>query len=1074
MRKKFFSLILILCLIFPYSFMLASCGKKDNNSDGGSGGGAGGGSGSGGGTPQVAASGFEFSYSGSEAIVEGLSDTNNKTELVIPSSVKIDGNTYTVTSVADSAFEDESLITAVTLPSTIKEIGEKAFADCNLLSKVEIPNNIEKIGENAFEDSYFLREIKVYKQGNYVTKNGRKLTLVVPENLISTGYQNKKSLTMESDFVADGVFKNYTGLDSVSIIGGDNFDFIIGDYAFYNTAIEDFSISGSIKTIGAFGLYSSGLERIMDTSKLTKIGEQGLACLNLSRTFEISVGLTDIGKGAFNGANYKFRVDENNPKFSSDEKGNLYNKDKTHLINFVETTTSNTLEIPKNVKTIGEYCYSGRMSGGSVTLNFETGSALETIGDYAFYNTKFATINFPASLKTIGDYAFYTSGAQTSLNFGTCKLTEIGDYAFYNMNSASSGTQYFQINAADEGLVIGDYALGNFSEYKIKYNGPITFGANVNGFTFSQFSFVSKNGTYYADYNFTGNLMYKDPVSGNVTLLYAKKAYTGEEDYVVPDGVKYIADNAFSGNDYLESVTIPASVERIGDKAFYDCISLATVSIEAESNLKYIGDYAFANTNVTSFIIPDGVEEVGDRAFSYEREEYTGQGDYHWFNRITSINIPASLTKIGEGAFEGNLTISSFDSSNPAYAFVDGILYTKDMKNLICCSTSAPANVVIPATCELIKPFAFYNCTLDNLSFEANSNMTLIGKEAFVKLTIAEEIVLSNTITEIGERAFKEFYGTFVTIPENVNEIKKDTFKDANLDAVFLSDNLKEIQETAFYDSRITGNITIPKGVEKLGEAVFREAQFGGISFEDNATALTEIPNYAFYYVISESNFVLPEGIVYVGEYAFTKRTGYSYFAEINLPVSLAVIDDYGFYNATTDYSIKYNNKIKYVGDYAFYSTSFDFSFGDIYSEGHPVSERFSELKFIGDFAFAENSTHLTRFVISEKLEFIGASAFKNTHCSFWYEGNTKLKYICDGAFVSATGTFTIARSVKFIGTNIFSASKITSVIFEDPANWLVYGSAGGAVDKTSLESSSSAKNYLTGSMMQKNRIYKV
>ncbi len=1069
MKKKFFSLILILCLIFPYSFLLVSCGKKDNNSggDGGSGGGAGGGA------PQAAASGFEFSYSGSEAVVEGLSDANNKTELVIPSSVKIDGNTYTVTSVADFAFENERFISSVTLPSTIKEIGEKAFADCNLLSKVEIPNNIEKIGENAFEDTYFLREIQVYKHGIYTTKNGRKLTLVVP----NSNNQNVTSVFMETDFVADGVFKNYTGLDSVNIVGNNSFDMVIGDYAFYNTDIENFSISGNIKTIGDFGLYGSGLERIINTSKLTKIGEQGLGGLNLSRTFDISAGLTDIGLGAFCGASYKFSVDASNPKFSSDTKGNLYNKDKTHLINFVETTTGDSLEIPKTVKTIGEYCFSNK-SNSSVTLNFETDSVLESIGDYAFYDSNFKTINFPSTLKKIGDYAFYNmSSTQQELNFGTCKLIEIGDYAFYNIMSRTEGIQYFQINAADEGLVIGDYALGNFSEYRIKYDGPITFGTNVNGFAYSEFWFLSNKGAYYSEtqrpVTGSGNLMYKDPVSGDVTLLYAKKAYTGEEDYVVPDGVKYIADNAFSGNEYLESVTIPASVERIGDKAFYDCTSLSTVTFKENSGLKYIGDYAFANTLVTSFTIPNGVEEIGDRAFSYEREEYAGQGDYHWFNRITSINIPASLTKIGEGTFEGSLTISSFDSSNPAYAFVDGILYTKDMKTLICCSASASADIVIPAACELIKPFAFYNCTLDNLSFEANSKMTSIGKEAFLKLKINEDFVISNTITEIGERAFKEFYGTFVTIPENVTEIKKDTFKDVNLDAVFFNDNLKEIQETAFYGSIITGNITIPKSVEKLGTGAFRESQFGGITFEDNETALTEIPNYAFYYVICESNFVLPEGIVSIGEYAFTTRTGYSYFAEINLPVSLAVIDDYGFYNATTDFSIKYNNKIKYVGDYAFYSTGFDFGFGDIYSEGYPVSERFNELKFIGDYAFAENSTHLTRFVISAKLEFIGAFAFKNTHCSFLYEGNTKLKYICDGAFVSVTGTFTIARSVKFIGSNIFSSSKISGVIFEDPTNWFVGGVDGNAVDKSSLETSSSAKNYLTGTMMDTEKLYK-
>ena len=92
--------------------------------------------------------------------------------------------------------------------------------------------------------------------------------------------------------------------------------------------------------------------------------------------------------------------------------------------------------------------------------------------------------------------------------------------------------------------------------------------------------------------------------------------------YAIPEGVKRIRDKAFYHCYYLREVSIPSSVEYIGEMAFFKCSEMA------------------------SPVLPEGLKEIGKDAFSYcERKT---DGDIKGF---TSINIPASVEKIGDFAF---------------------------------------------------------------------------------------------------------------------------------------------------------------------------------------------------------------------------------------------------------------------------------------------------------------------------------------------------------------------------------------------------------------------------------------
>ena len=109
------------------------------------------------------------------------------------------------------------------------------------------------------------------------------------------------------------------------------------------------------------------------------------------------------------------------------------------------------------------------------------------------------------------------------------------------------------------------------------------------------------------------------------------------ENFIIPDSVTSIGDNAFSGCKFLQSVTIPDSVTSIGDWAFYGCSSLQSVTIP--DSVTSIGDRAFGSCeSLQSVTIPDSVTSIGNFAFA-------------GCSSLQSVTIPDSVTNIGNCVF---------------------------------------------------------------------------------------------------------------------------------------------------------------------------------------------------------------------------------------------------------------------------------------------------------------------------------------------------------------------------------------------------------------------------------------
>lgn len=123
-------------------------------------------------------------------------------------------------------------------------------------------------------------------------------------------------------------------------------------------------------------------------------------------------------------------------------------------------------------------------------------------------------------------------------------------------------------------------------------------------------------------------------IDGNGCLM----SYNGTGGKItIPNGVKIIGENAFSGNNTIFSIKMPSSVTKIERGAFDSCSSLKEITFSKK--LSMIGDSSFWGcTSLKTVSIPDSVKKIGIGAF--------GNCD-----NLKSIYIPKTVKEIGNYAF---------------------------------------------------------------------------------------------------------------------------------------------------------------------------------------------------------------------------------------------------------------------------------------------------------------------------------------------------------------------------------------------------------------------------------------
>ena len=124
--------------------------------------------------------------------------------------------------------------------------------------------------------------------------------------------------------------------------------------------------------------------------------------------------------------------------------------------------------------------------------------------------------------------------------------------------------------------------------------------------------------------------------------------------------------NELSIPSSVENDGIPYMVVSIGERAFYNCSGLTSVSIP--NSVRIIGDEAFVNcSGLTSITIPNSITSIGN--YDYVSNVFKG------CSKLAEINV---------------------ENDNTNYSSEEGVLFNKDKTTLICCPAGKTGTYTIP------------------------------------------------------------------------------------------------------------------------------------------------------------------------------------------------------------------------------------------------------------------------------------------------------------------------------------------------------------------------------------------
>ncbi len=394
----------------------------------------------------------------------------------------------------------------------------------------------------------------------------------------------------------------------------------------------------------------------------------------------------------------------------------------------------------------------------------------------------------------------------------------------------------------------------------------------------------------------------------------------GLTNIVIPSSVTSIDAWSFSDCTGLTSMAIPSSVTSIGEGAFYRCTSLMSVTIP--NSVTAIGKEAFSDcTSLMSVAIPDSVTEIWPQAF-YDCTSLTSVtipnsvtvirwDTFAYCTSLTKVHIPAGVTDIERSAFYGctALTELTVAEENASYTAENGVLFSKDMTEIVLCPAKKSGSYTIPNSVTNIGGSAFDGCTgLTDIVIP--NSVTSIGDSAFDGCTGLTSIAIPHSVTSIGGWVFSGCKSlATITIPNSVTNIGDGAFSGCTgLTSVIIPDGVTDIGDFTFSDCTGLTNVVIPNSVTDIGRGAF-EGCTSLISIEI-PSSVSGIWVATFRNCTSLGSVTIPESVTGIGPGAFDGCTS---LESVTIPDSVTEIGYEAFANCSRLKNAKLPNKLKEI-----------------------------------------------------------------------------------------------------------------------------------------------------------------
>ena len=597
--------------------------------------------------------------------------------------------------IPDNAFHGCGNLTCVSLPSTVTEIGKMAFRYCRNLTNIDLPDHLASIGRNAFDSCESLTSIRI--------PSG--VTAIAPSLFSSCISLEEISIPEGITSIGTYAFSGCASLCSVNI---PSTVASIGEWAFYRcpnlkTAGQiageyniEFAWENSVPT-NAFARCES-LESIVIPEGITSIGSYAFRdCVNLIKIV-VPESVEYIESDAFVGCD---------GLSTAGPLGSESNYEFGWVLKFPDHAFSSCPNLSEVI-----------LPEGTVEITYSLFDNCDTL----------VHLVVPDSVTTIADRAFWDcDGLVTAGSIGSECNYEFGWKEKIPAN-AFSGAECLESIVIPEG--VSSIGAGAFSDCRklshLRIPGSVKFMIDNSGHgydTFANCNNLVTAGAIGSGANYEFGWATEIPE-------FAFSRCDSLSEVILPNGIQRIGEKAFYNCSQLSHITIPKTVVECGSEAFYGCKLLETAGpIDGGYDIEFswdfkIPDKAFSwQENLTKIVLPAGLNEIGSSAFEGCSkltvvdipDGVTTLGDeaFCGCSGLTSVAIPDSVSNIGNSAFSGclsltNVTIPSAVTSLGSNTFN---------------GCSGLTSITIPASVTSIGDRAFDKCdSLKDVYFTGNED----------------------------------------------------------------------------------------------------------------------------------------------------------------------------------------------------------------------------------------------------------------------------------------------------------------------------------------------------------------
>ena len=291
---------------------------------------------------------------------------------------------------------------------------------------------------------------------------------------------------------------------------------------------------------------------------------------------------------------------------------------------------------------------------------------------------------------------------------------------------------------------------------------------------------------------------------------------------------------------------------------------------------------------------------------------------------LASVVIAPGVTSIGRSAFDGgSLTSISLPSSVISigeYAFDTALLES--------------ISIATGSALETIGYQAFIFSKIESIDLSASTSLASIGEGAFLRASELQSVILPNSVTSIGARAFEGSGLTSIVIPNSITSIENDTFRYAgDLTSATIPASVTSIASNAFRDTTSLTSIVIPNSVTSIGSGAFQYSGLRTVSIPNSVTSIgssafygsgltsivipnsiTSISNATFGLAQDLASVTIPNSVTSIGSEAFGATSS---LRSITIPASVTSIGAEAFTNAVNLASIYFLGNAPTIQEYA-------------------------------------------------------------------------------------------------------------------------------------------------------------